>query len=163
MEIFSELEEMRKNKFTDITSWKCKMVEKQYAFELPLKHGSHKFVKIKYPATMKPLPLNLTGKNFKCLFGSNQSMLEKFLLSRKIFGPCWLTVKNAKKTVSNPKTWSKLEVELSCPKSVEQTIDDRNRDAPPLVGLCFSIKQARSKNNTNEIAMISVAVHQNIL
>ena len=49
---------------------------------------------IKYPAENPPLPANLTGNTFECIFGANQSMLELFLLKRKIKGPCWLTIKN---------------------------------------------------------------------
>jgi len=70
MEIYSEFEELRKKRFPTITAWKCKMVERKYAFELPLPHGEHKFLKIKYDATMPPLPSNLSGRSFKCVFGT---------------------------------------------------------------------------------------------
>jgi len=54
-------------------------------------------LKIKYPAENPPLPANLTGNTFETIFGANQSMLELFLLKRKIKGPCWLTIKNVQK------------------------------------------------------------------
>jgi DNA polymerase alpha subunit A len=44
---------------------------------------------------MPPLSSNLTGNTFECIFGANQSILELFILKRKIKGPCWLTITNA--------------------------------------------------------------------
>jgi len=55
-------------------------VSRKYAFEMPIAHGEHKFMKVKYPATMPPLPSTLKGSSFECVFGANQSMLELFIL-----------------------------------------------------------------------------------
>lgn len=38
---------------------------------MPIQHGEHQFLKIKYDATMPPLPNTLTGNTFECLFGTN--------------------------------------------------------------------------------------------
>ena len=137
------------------------MVERKYAFELPIAHGEHKFLKVKYSAQDPPLPATLRGNTFDAIFGANQSMLERFILKRKIKGPCWLKIKDAK--VSNVRaTWSKHEMLIDTPKNVEITIEELNRPAPPLTQLSFAIKTARSADNTNEIAMISCLVHTNI-
>ena len=93
--VYTELEEMRKRRFKDISMLKCKGVHRKYCFETPLEHGEHKILKIKYPASMPPLPANLTGNTFESVFGTQQSMLELFILKQKIKGPCWLTIKNA--------------------------------------------------------------------
>lgn len=93
---------------------------------------------------MPPLQSNMTGNTFECLFGTNQSMLELFILKQKIKGPCWLTIKNAVKVKDLTKTWCKLEVEVDNPKNVFATIDDINREAPPLQALCFAFKTSRS-------------------
>lgn len=78
-------------------------------------------------------------------------------------GPCWLTIKNVTKVVdSGRRTWCKQEVSISNPKYVTYTNVELNRESPPLVAMCFSIKTARSKRNTNEIAMISCLMHNNI-
>lgn len=50
--VFTELEEMRKKRFTGITRWKCKPVTRKYCFEMPIPHGDHKLLKIKYDSTM---------------------------------------------------------------------------------------------------------------
>lgn len=120
-------------------------------------------LKIKYDTTMPPIPSNLTGNTFECLFGTSQSMLELFILKRKIKGPCWVTIKNPAKVVDFKKTWCRQEITVDNPKQVEVTLDDLNRqDLPPLVSLCFSFKTTRSQQNTNEIAMISCLIHKNI-
>ena len=92
--VYTELDDIRKKRFKDITMFKCKGVTRKYCFETPLEHGEHKLLKIKYPATMPPLPGNLTGNTFEHIFGANQSMLELFILKLKIKGPCWLTISN---------------------------------------------------------------------
>lgn len=69
MNVFTELEDLRKRRFSNITTWKVKAAKRKYCFEMPLPHGEHCFVKIKYPATMPPLPSGLTGNTFEALFG----------------------------------------------------------------------------------------------
>jgi hypothetical protein len=71
MNVYTELEELRKRRFKDITKWKCKGVSRKYAFEMPLPHGEHRFMKVKYPASMPPMPTNLSGNTFECIFGGN--------------------------------------------------------------------------------------------
>jgi len=66
---------------------------------MPLPHGEHRFLKIKYAATCPPLPPGLKGNTFETVFGCQQSMLELFILKRKIKGPCWLTIKDAQRVV----------------------------------------------------------------
>lgn len=71
MNIYTEIEDIRKKKYQQIKSWKCKVVTRKYAFEMPLSRGEHKFLKIKYDATMPRLAENLKGNTFECLFGTN--------------------------------------------------------------------------------------------
>ena len=66
-----EMEDIRKKKFPGITKWRCKAVTRKYAFEMPIQHGEHKFLKIKYDSTMPQLPNGLSGATFECLFGTN--------------------------------------------------------------------------------------------
>ena len=79
--IHTELDDLINKKYTHIKPlWMGKAVTRKYYFEMPLPHGEHKFFKVKYPANVQPLPSNLTGATFECSFGSNQSILELFLL-----------------------------------------------------------------------------------
>lgn len=157
-----EFNTLRATQFKKITKFKCKFVSRKYCFEMPIPHGEHKFLKIKYPATEPPLPPTLKGNTFECIFGANQSMLELFILKRKIKGPCWLTIRNPTKNTQFKPTWCKHEVLINDPKQVEITLEDRNRQSPPLTCLSFSLKTARSADNTNEIAMISCLVQNKI-
>jgi DNA polymerase alpha subunit A len=156
-----EFNNLRKNRFKHIPGFKCKFVSRKYAFEMPISHGEHKILKIKYPAENAPLPSNLTGNTFECIFGANQSMLELFLLKRKIKGPCWLKIKNFEMP-QYKNTWCKHEIIVRSPKNVFYEIEDLNKQSPPLVNLSFSLKTTRSQNNTNEISMISCLVSSNI-
>ena len=163
MNIFTELDDVRKRKYQAINRWKCKPVTRKYAFEMPIQNGEHKFLNIKYDATMPSLPSGLTGNTFECLFGANQSLLELFILERKIKGPCWMMIRNPQMVSDVKKTWCRQEIQIADPKQVEITLEDINRtDNPPLSSICFAIKTCRSPQNTNEIAMISCFVHNSI-
>lgn len=157
-----EFTQMKQTQFKKIRDFKCKFVSRKYAFELPIPHGEHKFLKVKYSAKDPPLPATLKGNTFECVFGAQQSMLELFILKRKIKGPCWLRIKGAKVNMHDKQTWSRHEVTIDNPKNVEITLDELNREAPPLTALSFSMKTTRSADNTNEIAMISCMVQNNI-
>lgn len=159
-----EFNDLRKTRFKHISSFKCKFVSRKYCFEMPIAHGEHKFLKIKYPAENPPLPSNLTGNTFECIFGTNQSMLELFLLKRKIKGPCWLKIKNFTKLKQQDfkHTWCKQQIHVSQPSDVYYEMEDLNKASPPMTCLSFSLKTTRSQNNTNEIAMISCLVNHDI-
>ena len=139
-----EFNNLRKNRFKNIQGFKCKLVSRKYCFEMPISHGEHKFLKIKYPAENPPLPPNLTGNTFECIFGANQSMLELFLLKRKIKGPCWLKIKDFEKPQQFKHTWCKQQVLLGNPKNVYYDFEDINRASPPMTCLSFSLKTTRS-------------------
>ena len=163
--MIQEFNQIKQTKFKNISNFKCKFVNRKYCFEMPIPHGEHKFLKIKYPATAPPLSTNMTGNTFECVFGANQSMLELFLLKRKIKGPCWMTIRNAKPVLNQNQfkaTWCKQEVQVANPKDIEITVDDINKPSPPLTSLSFSFKTVRSIHNTNEIAMISCLVHNDL-
>lgn len=87
MKVYEELKGIMKGR--QITNWKSKTQWGKYAFEMPIPHGRHRFLKVLYPATFPPLN-NLKGASFEAVFGANQSILELFLIQRKIMGPCWL-------------------------------------------------------------------------
>ena len=72
-------------------------------------------------------------------------MLEAFLVKQKIKGPCWLTIKDATKNNEFKMTWCKHEIIVSSPKNIYATIDDLNKESPPMVGLTFAIKTTRSE------------------
>lgn len=123
------------------------------------------FLKIKYDASQPPLPESAKkGQTFETIFGTNQSMLELFLIKRKIKGPSWMTINRCKKVHDSArKTWCKYEVEITDPKDCVITLDDANKDSPPLSSISIGLKTYRSPiTHQNEIAMISFIAHDEI-
>lgn len=41
------------------------------------------------------LPMDLSGKTFSHIFGTNTTPFELLVIKRKIMGPCWLEIKGA--------------------------------------------------------------------
>lgn len=91
-------------------------------------------------------------------------MLELFLIKRKIKGPSWMTINRCKKIHDTArKTWCKYEVEISDPKDCIITLDDANKESPPLSSISMQLKTFRSPTtHQNEIAMISFIAHDEI-
>ena len=109
----------------------------------------------KYPA----LPTDLKGETFSRIFGANQSSLERFLLERKIKGPCWLDFKMV--TASDPpSTWCKLEALADHPQKVSVVIGHQVPAAPPVTILSLNMKTTiNPKTHQNEITLVSGFTH----
>ena len=122
---------------------------------MPLERGKHQFLKIKYKALYPPLPDNLSGQTFKHIFGKKRSMLELFLIKRKIMGPCWLKINNPVVLRNNQVSWCKYEIHTSNKKDITTTNDQEKRGVPPLLTLSISMKNHRGKNKINQVCAIS--------
>ncbi|XP_019480791.1 PREDICTED: DNA polymerase alpha catalytic subunit [Hipposideros armiger] len=92
-DVYDEFDEKIAAKYK-IMKFKSKIVEKNYAFEIPDVPEKSEYLEVRYSAEMQQLPQNLEGETFSHVFGTNTSSLELFLMNRKIKGPCWLEVKN---------------------------------------------------------------------
>ena len=129
--------------------------------------------------TEPQLPMDLTGRTFKRVFGTNTSAFELFLIKRKIMGPCWLEIKNAElsgKGVSlttsrldsdlkrSQVSWCKLEVRVRSPKHVNPFKDsdhDAPKDMPPLTVMSLSLRTiVNHKENKREIICATARVWQ---
>ncbi|XP_037729200.1 DNA polymerase alpha catalytic subunit [Drosophila subpulchrella] len=111
----------------------------------------------------KPLPNLSASKKYNSIahiFGATTNALERFLLERKIKGPCWLQVSGFKVSPA-PMSWCKTEVTLSEPKNVE-LVQDKGKPAPPppLTLLALNVRTSMNpKTSRNEICMISMLTH----
>jgi len=111
----------------------------------------------------KPLPNLSANKKYNSIahiFGATTNALERFLLERKIKGPCWLQVSGFKVSPA-PMSWCKTEVTLSEPKNVE-LVQDKGKPAPPppLTLLALNVRTSMNpKTSRNEICMISMLTH----
>lgn len=109
-----EFEELRRTKFNHISNIKTKTTTKKYCFELPIPHGCHDCLEIKYDSNLGVIPGNLNAKTFDYIFGKNSSLLEIVLLEKNIRGPSWLKIeKDGFKECKNfHHTWCCYEIEI---------------------------------------------------
>jgi DNA polymerase alpha subunit A len=85
-----------------ITEFRNRPVAKKYAFELNDVPRECDYLEVLYPfsstsltdtANEEPqLPFDLQGKTFSRVFGAWTGIFERFVLERKIMGPCWLQI-----------------------------------------------------------------------
>ncbi|KAH8369301.1 hypothetical protein KR009_007459, partial [Drosophila setifemur] len=114
----------------------------------------------------KPPPNLSAGKKYNSIahiFGSTTNALERFLLDRKIKGPCWLQVSGFKVSAA-PMSWCKTEVTLSEQRNVE-LVQDKGKPAPPppITLLALNVRTSMNpKTLRNEICMISMLAHNRI-
>ncbi|KNC86886.1 hypothetical protein SARC_00981 [Sphaeroforma arctica JP610] len=141
-----------------VLKWEASMVTRSYAFEYADVPSSAEYLKVKYPMTSQQLPMDLSGRTFARVFGTNTNASELFLLKRKLMGPSWLDVKGFKRSGSQL-SWCKWEIEVNGYKSIAKTTD------PPPVPVCrlaaISLKTVLSKKtHKHEIVGISVITHK---
>ena len=162
-DVYDEFELMRKTNFSFIQQYKVKYCEKNYCFELPINRDiPHNFLKIKYSAEYGKLPHNLQGKTFDYIFGKDASLLENIILNRKIYGPCWLKVKNFEYGKSMGLTLSNFEIVINDYKNIEVLPDEiqKNKIIPPFKILSLSTKSIQV-NNSNELFCIACTLIDN--
>ncbi|XP_016064788.1 PREDICTED: DNA polymerase alpha catalytic subunit isoform X2 [Miniopterus natalensis] len=154
-DVYSEFDEKIAAKYK-IMKFKSKIVEKNYAFEIPDVPEKSEYLEVRYSSEMPQLPQDLKGETFSHVFGTNTSSLELFLMNRKIKGPCWLEVKNPQ-LLSQPVSWCKVEAVALKPDLVNVVKDI---GPPPLVVMSFSMKTVQNaKTHQNEIIALAALVH----
>ncbi|XP_030562454.1 DNA polymerase alpha catalytic subunit [Drosophila novamexicana] len=111
----------------------------------------------------KPAP-NMQNKKYDSIahiFGASTNALERFLLERKIKGPCWLQISGFNVNPA-PLSWCKTDVTVGEPKNVELVLVEQGKPAPPpaLVLLTLNVRTSMNpKTLKNEICMISMLTH----
>ncbi|XP_008146607.2 DNA polymerase alpha catalytic subunit [Eptesicus fuscus] len=154
-DVYSEFDEKIATKYK-IMKFKSKIVEKNYAFEIPDVPEKSEYLEVRYSSEMPQLPQDLKGETFSHVFGTNTSSLELFLMNRKIKGPCWLEVKNPQ-LINQPISWCKVEAMALKPDLVNVIKDV---GPPPLVVMSFSMKTIQNaKTHQNEIIAMAALVH----
>ncbi|KAB0345233.1 hypothetical protein FD754_022159 [Muntiacus muntjak] len=154
-DVYDEFDEKIAAKYK-IMKFKSKVVEKNYAFEIPDVPEKSEYLEVRYSAEMPQLPQDLKGETFSHVFGTNTSSLELFLMNRKIKGPCWLEVKNPQ-LLNQPISWCKVEAMVLKPDLVNVIKDI---GPPPVVVMSLSMKTMQNaKTHENEIIAVSALVH----
>ena len=115
-DIYNEFAEKISNQLK-IMDFKAAQPEMKYAFEHSDIPSVATYLQVLYPSKYPAIPSALTGKTFSRIFGANQSSLERFLLTQKIKGPCWLDIKMVSAS-DPPSSWCKFEAICDNPNNV---------------------------------------------
>ena len=146
------VERLKEFKIREIRS---KTTTKFYAFEKDISRKAD-YLEVLIDAN-RTIPSDLQGNTFKCVFGTNQSSLERFLLELKLKGPCWLTIKNPE--INSPSiSWCRKEFCLINPFSQIRIADESvtRQEMPPLTLMAISLKTFMNpKTKQNEILSLS--------
>lgn len=73
-------------------------VNKSYAFELDIPKGESKWYQVVCSYEYETLSPDVKGKTFTHCIGTTYSVLETFLITMKVKGPCWIRFSNIKNT-----------------------------------------------------------------
>ena len=170
-----------------------KPVRRRYAFEEPgIPREESDWFKLKYPASAPPLFGSAEDEDFAAerfhhidkLFGARRSLLELFLVKRRVMGPCYLRLQRRSPAVAGsipaavqPPVFrlvpSKerishcaIEIAVSDPKAVnpaETTMIASLPVSPPLVAMSISLhSQLDASGSKNEIVAIAVTVERDV-
>jgi len=140
-----------------ITDFKCRPVEKSYAFEHADVANQGTYLEVVYGAQFPALPADLQGDTFSRVFGTPQTSLEHLLLQQRIKGPGWLDLHQAA-AVSAQVSWCRLEATVPGPDMVR--VSACTADMPPLTTLSLKLATViNPKTQQNEVAMAGVLAH----
>jgi len=115
-------------------------------------------MKVLYPAEFGFLPQNISGETFDYIFGRQNSLLEKVILSRKLKGPGWIRIKNFEIPKNFNITWSKYEINVCNYKDI--FVIEETKPMPPLKILSISLKSLYI-NGINELLSITLFMKDN--
>ncbi|KAH6570971.1 hypothetical protein BASA60_007400 [Batrachochytrium salamandrivorans] len=162
-DVYDEFDVIRQRH--QISEFLSRPVTRKYAFEMPNIPSESEYLKVVYPFSEPELPLNTSGNTFSCIFGTRTRALELLILKRKLMGPCWISIKNAK--LSSPiVSWCKLESTVDDPKDIRVLSDsdpDAPKQAPPFVVMSLSLRTYMNhQKQANEIVAASALVYNNV-
>ncbi|GAA6024619.1 hypothetical protein JCM10207_001023 [Rhodosporidiobolus poonsookiae] len=111
------------------------------------------------------IPIDASGEYYSRVFGSTATAFERFVVDRKIMGPCWLNVKNVKVNKGDAFSWTKFEAEVDQANVAPFANNDANapKDIPRLSILSLSSRTVvHLKDNKREIVCAAARVWENI-
>ena len=155
-------------------TWGGKVVKRKYAFgDAEAPREEQQYLKVvynaKYPKPDREKCLGNTGKFIHKIFGVGASVLENFILKRKLMGPSWIRIYNVEpNTVKS--SWCKVEVVVNNPKDVIRydlvSVGEKleGRPSPPVVSVSLKLKTVvHPKSHKSEIVSLSAICHKRVL
>ncbi|XP_014254893.1 DNA polymerase alpha catalytic subunit [Cimex lectularius] len=160
-DVYEEFNSKIASKFK-IKLFKSRKIMKKYAFgraDIPLES---EYLEVRYPANVPPLPSDLKGETFSCIFGTRTSFLELLLLERGIKGPGWIDITNPE-PIAVPISWCK--VEATCNNSNNLSLVKNNSlDIPPITIAVLKPQMVyNAKNKQSEIVAVGCLVNNSYL
>ena len=126
--------------------------------------GVHQCLKYKCPPSVSEIPKSArSGMSYCHISGAETTCTEQLLLRRKMMGPCWLTIANAKPSTS-PFSWCKMEFHTEGVKNIAVAEEHRNTPPPKLKVMGLSIKTVfNEQKRQNEIVMVGTTAVDGVL
>ncbi|EAT39994.1 AAEL008247-PA [Aedes aegypti] len=144
-----------------VTKYRTRVVTKNFAYTSGMANlqipAQSEYLEVRYSAKLPPPDTERKYRTISHIFGTNTNVVEQFLLERKVKGPCWMTMKNFKKS-NSPASYCKVEYEVPEINCISVAQDAATIPPPPLVICAINVRSILNKS-TNEISMISVLVH----
>ncbi|EPX72706.1 DNA polymerase alpha catalytic subunit [Schizosaccharomyces octosporus yFS286] len=146
-----------------VKEWKSKVSKYKYAFELDDVPKEADYLEVLYSYSYPQFPSDLKGATFSHVFGTNTSLFEQFVLTRRVMGPCWLNIQNPNSDSVRNASWCRVEV--SCPSAhgISVTNESKLPQTPPLTVMSLAFRTLiNSASNKQEMVMISARVYENV-
>jgi DNA polymerase alpha subunit A len=147
-----------------IKDWSFRAIEKEYAFDNPLiKKGTMEVYEVHYSTKyLKLSDSKFSSEHIVCVVGSQVSLLENFLLEKKIMGPSWLNVQNFSQVSQKQKvSWCNFELLVNEQENIE--LSSLKMETPRLTVLSLNVKtQFLESQQINEIISISGIVSKDV-
>lgn len=149
-----------------INSFRSKVVEKKYCFELPDVPKKTEYLKVLYSYSGNPnqvLPSDIQGRTFGRVFGTHTNIFEQFVLDKNIMGPCWLELKNPNFDSIRNASWCQVEVSVETPFDVSVAPESLHLAVPPLTVMSISLRTVMDKkSNKQEVVAISARIYKDM-
>ncbi|GAA5963816.1 hypothetical protein JCM8115_006341 [Rhodotorula mucilaginosa] len=146
-------------------------VKRRYAFGIkgvPRKETNWLEVTCDFPVGKRnevDIPIDASGEMYTRVFGSTATPFERFVVDRKIMGPCWLNIKSPKINKGDAFSWTKLEAEVSHENVSPFASTDATapKDIPRLTILSLSSRTVvHLKENKREIVCAAARVWHDV-
>ncbi|RNC61911.1 putative DNA polymerase I alpha catalytic subunit [Trypanosoma cruzi] len=140
---------------------RIRFVERYYAFEEPgIRREKNRWAKLRFPGKYPGFPIMGEFKHIRAVMGASRSLIELFLIKKKLMGPSYLSMENffpATERLSH----CELEFVVDSPKNIK--VDDTARPSPLFTLASIQLHtQLDSKGVTNEVVAASIAVYRDV-
>lgn len=158
-DVVKEINDICRNQ--GIEQRRIKFVERYYAFEEPgVPHEKTVWAKLRYPGRFPPLNTRGPFRHIQVVMGASSSLLELFLIKRRLKGPCYLRITDLAPS-ANRVSHCALEFSVETPKNVR--VEEAKLPVPLFTLASIQLHaQLDSKGACNEILVVSVAIYKDV-